>query len=113
LYYYQVDSLILSKEAPEGLSPGLSTTATFVTEEASGVPLVPVNVLQSQGGKTIVEVKSGEEVRKVAVETGLDDGTNVEIKKGLKAGDLIVLPPPPGTATPQNSPGGLGSIIKF
>jgi RND family efflux transporter MFP subunit len=113
LYYYQVDALILGKEAPEGISPGLSTTATFVTEEASGVPLVPVNVLQSQGGKTIVEVKSGEEVRKVAVETGLDDGTNVEIKKGLKVGDLVVLPPPPGTATPQNSPGGLGGIIKF
>ena len=28
LYYYQVDALILSKEAPEGISPGLSTTAT-------------------------------------------------------------------------------------
>lgn len=112
LYYYQVDSLILG-EAPEGLSPGLSTTATFVTEEASGVPLVPVNVLQSQNGKTIVEVKAGEEVRKVVVETGLDDGTNVEIKKGLKVGDLVVLPPPPGSVAPQNSPGGLGGIIKF
>jgi hypothetical protein len=43
----------------------------------------------------------------------LDDGTNVEIKKGLKVGDLVVLPPPPGSVTPQNSPGGLGGIIKF
>jgi hypothetical protein len=49
----------------------------------------------------------------VEVKTGLDDGTNVEIKKGLEVGDIVVIPPPPGTNAPQNSPGGLGGIIKF
>ena len=113
LYYYQVDALILGKEAPEGLTPGLSTTATFVTEEANEVPVIPVTALQSQGDKTVVEVKKGNTVQKVSVETGLDDGTSVEIKKGLKVGDQVVLPAPPGSATQQNAPGGLGGIIKF
>ena len=113
LYYYQVDALMQLEEIPTGLTPGLSTTGTFVTEEATGVPLIPVNALQSQGSKTVVEVKTAQGTRKVEVKTGLDDGTNVEIKKGLKVGDVVVIPPPPGTSTPQNSPAGLGGIIKF
>ena len=113
LYYYQVDAILVLEEAPDGFTPGLSTTATFVTEEAEGVPLIPLNALQSQGDKTVVEVKTPEGVRKVTVETGLDDGTNVEIKQGLKVGDVVVLPPPPGSSEPQNAPGGLGQIIKF
>lgn len=112
LYYYQVDALMQLEEIPTGLTPGLSTTATFVTEEATQVPLIPVNALQSQGDKTVVEVKTAQGTRKVEVQTGLDDGTNVEVKKGLKVGEVVVIPPPPGSA-PQNSPGGLGGIIKF
>jgi RND family efflux transporter MFP subunit len=113
LYYYQVDAALTLEEPPSGLTPGLSTTATFVTEEAENVPLIPINALQSQGSKTVVEVKTLEGTRKVIVETGLDDGTNIEIKKGLKVGDTVVLPPPPGSGEPQNAPGGLGQIVKF
>lgn len=113
LFYYQVDALLQFEEVPVGLAPGLSTNATFVTDEATQVPLVPLSALQSEGKQTVVEVKTAQGTRKVAVETGLDDGTNIEIKKGLEAGDVVVIPPPPGTGTPQNSPGGLGGIIKF
>lgn len=112
LYYYQVDALLQLEEIPTGLTPGLSTTGTFVTEEAIGVPVIPVNALQSDGDKTVVEVKTAQGTRKVEVKTGLDDGSNVEIKAGLKVGDTVVIPPPPGS-TPQNAPGGLGGIIRF
>lgn len=113
LFYYQVDALLQFDEIPIGLTPGLSTNATFITDEATQVPLVPLNALQSEGEQTVVEVKTVQGTRKVAVETGLDDGTNIEIRKGLKTGDVVVIPPPPGTGIPQNSPGGLGGIIKF
>lgn len=112
LYFYQVDALMQFEEVPTGLTPGLSTTATFVTDEVTNVPLLPVSALQSQGEQTVVEVQTVQGIKKVVVETGLDDGTKVEIKKGLKAGDVVVIPPPPGS-TPQNAPGGLGGIIKF
>jgi RND family efflux transporter MFP subunit len=112
LYFYQVDALMQFEEVPTGLTPGLSTTATFVTDEAIGVPLLPVGTLKSKGSKTVVEVRTAQGVREVEVQTGLDDGTSVEIRKGLKAGDVVVIPPPPGSAQPS-APGGLGGIIKF
>jgi RND family efflux transporter MFP subunit len=112
LYYYQVDALLQLEEVLAGLTPGLSTNATFVTDEATQVPLLPLTALLSEGEQTVVEVKRGNTTQKIAVETGLDDGTLIEIKNGVQAGDIVVLPEAPGSNN-QNSPGGLGGILKF
>lgn len=109
IYYYQVDSRLEAGEAK--LTPGLATTAEFITQHVKNVPLVPLTALQSVGEKTIVEVRSGTQVRQVEVSTGLDDGTNIAVK-GLEPGMVVLLPVPisgPGKA-PAN---GIGKAVGF
>ena len=108
VYYYQVDSLLEVGEAKP--TPGLSATADFITKQVKGVPILPLNALQTQGGKTVVELKAAQP-RMVEVQTGLDDGSNVAILAGLKPGDVVVLPTPPGSS--QSAPGGLGKAFGF
>jgi HlyD family secretion protein len=47
----------------------------------------------SQPGKkpVVVWVKEGDKIHRVRVTTGAIDGTNAEIKSGLKEGDLVIL----------------------
>jgi HlyD family secretion protein len=49
----------------------------------------------AEGGErkkpTIVWVKNGEDIHRVKIETGVSDGTNIEIKSGLKEGDEVIL----------------------
>ncbi len=109
IYYYQVDSRLDAGDAK--LTPGLATTAEFITQHVKNVPLVPLTALQSVGEKTIVEVRSGTQVRQVEVTTGLDDGTNIAVK-GLEPGTVVLLPVPisgPGKA-PAN---GIGKAVGF
>jgi multidrug efflux pump subunit AcrA (membrane-fusion protein) len=109
IYYYQVDSRLDAGEAK--LTPGLATTAEFITQHVKNVPLVPLTALQSVGEKTIVEVRSGTQVRQVEVSTGLDDGTNIAVE-GLEPGMVVLLPVPisgPGKA-PAN---GIGKAVGF
>ena len=109
IYYYQVDSRLEAGDAK--LTPGLATTAEFITQHVKNVPLVPLIALQSVGEKTIVEVRSGTQVRQVEVATGLDDGTNIAVE-GLEPGMIVLLPVPltgPGKA-PAN---GIGKAVGF
>ena len=109
IYYYQVDSRLDAGETK--LTPGLATTAEFITQQVKNAPLVPLTALQSVGEKTIVEVRSGTQVRQVEVSPGLDDGTNIAVE-GLEPGMVVLLPVPisgPGKA-PAN---GIGKAVGF
>lgn len=65
--------------------------------QAGGVSGQPGNQRQGysgggQGKKPIVVwVKSGEKIQRVRINTGAVDGTNAEIKSGLKEGDEVIL----------------------
>ena len=45
---------------------------------------------QEEDGKTVVWVKSGDDIRPVAIETGIDNGSDMEVLSGLEEGDLVV-----------------------
>ena len=112
LYYYQVDARLL--ESDPALTPSLTTSTTFITQQANHVPVIPLNALQTVKDKTVVELLSAGKTALTEVKTGLDDGTNVVILAGLKPGDLVVIPPPPGSGgDAPSAPGGLGGIVKF
>jgi HlyD family secretion protein len=88
------------KKNPAGRSPAAGAAgtppATDERQRTSGES-TQVNTGQYQTGQqpgkkpVVVWVKSGDLVHRTHVVTGAIDGTNAEIKSGLKAGDIVIL----------------------
>ncbi len=84
----------------KNLIPGMNVTGKIVIEEADNVLTVPSTALQRDN---LVYVQSegaiseeGSEVpngfKAVPVQIGINDGSSVEIKDGLKEGDIVYVP---------------------
>ena len=81
------------------LRAGYSANADIVIREKTDIVIVPERLVTFEDGgqKAFVEVPGDSpeaEPRKVEVKTGISDGLNVEIIKGLKAGDKVIERPP-------------------
>ena len=69
---------------------GYSANAEFVLDSVRRVLFVPESALDFDGDETYVRLKDSEgKYKRVKVETGLSDGVNIEIKSGLKEGDIV------------------------
>lgn len=72
---------------------GMSAAATIGLDTLEDVLTIPVAALNRENNKTVVYTavseETGEPSGAVEVETGVSDGTNVQILSGLKAGDSI------------------------
>ena len=70
---------------------GYSANAEIVLETASQVLSVPESALEfDDDDKTFVYRKNDAgEYERVEIQTGLSDGINIEIKEGLKQGDIV------------------------
>jgi len=72
---------------------GYSANAEIVLDEAENVLCVPESAIEFSGDSTFVYLVNNEGSQKTYerryVETGLSDGVNIEIKKGLKLGDRV------------------------
>ena len=110
IYYYQVDSRLNAGDTK--LTPGLATTAEFVTQQLKNVPIVPLSALQSVGDKTMVEVRVGAQVKMLEVHTDLDDGTNIAVTSGLEPGAVVLLPRSPNGPS-EVPPDGIGKAVGF
>lgn len=111
------------------LIPGLTANLTIYTAEAHNVTTVPAKALKftpkdipgtnlpQPAGKApsangnLVWVLRDNKLYPTAVTTGANNGVNIEIKSGLKAGDIIALDysealpePPDGGNTEESSP---------
>lgn len=77
-------------EAPDlRLKPGMNATCNFVTARHSDVLLVPRGaVKRASGTPTVTVIDNGKPVTRT-VQTGLTDGTNIEILSGLQEGETI------------------------
>lgn len=83
------------------LLPGMNVTGKIVIEEAMNVLTVPSSCLQ-RGNLLYVKSKDAKKkeesseipdgFKEVEVTTGINDGDNVEIKKGIKEGEEIYIP---------------------
>jgi len=88
---------------PPGVRPGFSASADIITgtrQKAVAIPIQALVVREKPGakaGKTVEEegvyVHKDGKVAFVAVTTGLAGDTNIEIVKGLKGGEQIVIGP--------------------
>lgn len=72
------------------LRPGYTATVQITVAEARGVPVVPVEAIWEEGGvRSVTRLVNGE-TEVVPVETGLSDGSWVEIRSGVAVGDVVV-----------------------
>lgn len=69
---------------------GYSANAEVVLDKAENVVFVQESAIEFVGDSTFVYIRTGEnEYERTAVETGLSDGVNIEIRSGLKEGDIV------------------------
>jgi len=91
------------------LLPGMTASVSIVVEKAENVPLIPAMVFQFKPSAALrnttdevpnPDVTQNEDVvyqfingrlHPIVVTKGISDMTNVEIKKGLKVGDQVIL----------------------
>lgn len=79
-------------EKTSGMKIGMSASATINIAEATDAVLIPVDALQEQGDSTYVYTKKDSDDNlsgKTEVETGLSNGSQVEITSGLSEGDMV------------------------
>jgi macrolide-specific efflux system membrane fusion protein len=88
---YQVD--LLPESVPEVFRSGMSANVNIVVREKDNVLMLPIPAVRSRDGRSVVSVRgtSPGTVRKIPVQTGLKDETNIEIVRGLSAGDTVVV----------------------
>ena len=68
----------------EFIRSGYSANADIVLAEVKNVLAIPEALLQFEEDKTFVEVETGDQkFEKTYIETGLSDGINIEVKKGI------------------------------
>ena len=79
-----------------GVKDGMSATANIVLEERSNVLLLPSGaVMKNAAGGDIVYVVGADGAPSARdVTTGLKSGGKVEIRSGVKAGDIVALQAP-------------------
>ena len=90
------------------LLPHMSAQVFFLARRARGVLVVPAAALKEADDGAVLEVvENGRRVPR-RVEVGINNRVTVEIKSGVKEGELVVVP----NATPTDS-GGSGSNFRF
>jgi membrane fusion protein, multidrug efflux system len=80
----------LAFDSPTTLRPGIQLGVEIDAEQRLNVPLVPPIAVLKDGNDSFVVVAAGGVAQRRSVVTGLMDTEHVEIRSGLKAGEMIV-----------------------
>ena len=86
----------------------MSANIKIIVQEKKGALLLPFTAVQNRNGKTFVRQKSDDTEkgrRYTRVETGLQDGSNIEILDGLTESSLVLIPDTT-FVIPKNKAGG-------
>lgn len=90
---YTADIIIAKTDS---MLVGMSASATITIEEKTGVLMLPVDAVQEMGDMIFVYTEQdsdGNLSGEVEVETGISNGTYVEITSGLSEGDTVYYTP--------------------
>lgn len=82
----------ITVDKTEDMMLGMSASATIHIEESENAVLIPVSALQEKGDSTFVYTGKDEDgnlTDTAEVETGLSNGSQVEIVSGLSEGDTV------------------------
>lgn len=108
----------------ERVKPGMTVNASIVTASKEGVIVVPASAVKTQGGRQYVEVVEGQfdeksvragvstdtATKRVMIETGISDDTNVEVTSGLVGGEAVVTKTVTIAAAQSSAPSILNSL---
>jgi len=84
-----VEVKIELEKADPRLKPGFTANADIIIGEAKNVLLLPIEaVSENERGNFVMVSKEGSPTQR-KVTPGISDGTDVEIKKGLKEGEMV------------------------
>ena len=72
------------------LSVGTPVQVDIDAEQHTNVVVVPARALVREGEQTAVFVVMGDKAQRRSVQVGLNDGADVEIVSGVKAGEMVV-----------------------
>lgn len=86
--------IIITKVTGKSLRAGYSASAYLSVRERKNVLILPERLVLFENGKKYAEFREKETIEKKEIETGLSDGLNVEILKGLGEGEEVVERPP-------------------
>lgn len=110
-------------DQPGEIKAGMSAQATILVEQKKNILVVPIESVIQQGDQYVVQkarVSAGTQnaqpdaTTEQKVTIGIHDDSQIEIKSGLKEGDLIVIPSSDmsglGTSSPDSSMSGAGGL---
>jgi len=101
---YKVD--ILPSRIPDVFRSGMSATTDIMVENKQEILIVPVSAVNDEGGRKTVKVKKEEgEPEEREIETGIDDGSYMEIVSGLDEGEIIAAKDIPARRSSNRSGG--------
>lgn len=83
--------LVALDTLPEAAAMGVQAELSVVTASQEDTLIIPRVGLRSYQGRSFVHLKDGETRREVDVEKGLETATQVEIRRGLRDGQTIIL----------------------
>jgi multidrug efflux pump subunit AcrA (membrane-fusion protein) len=78
----------------ESIRVGMSAETRVLKDQATGINTVSMKAIQfdSKNKPYVIVASEKGETAKQYVETGINDGTSVEIKSGLKVDDVVMIP---------------------
>ncbi len=92
----QFDVIVTLEQPDPALRLGMSVDGEFIVTERQNVLLVPAEAVRGKETKGVLLVEEEKLVPRV-VETGVSDGRQVEIVRGLTEGQVVYLGPAAGT----------------
>ena len=99
-YYFRTVPVVVQIEGQHPrLLPDMSAAADVLLEKDENKPLVPLEAIFFEQGKTFVYVRVPAGFEKRYVEVGVRSGAEGAILSGLQAGDVVALAEPPAPAT--------------
>lgn len=85
-----LDAEVQIDNASGELRPGMFGRGSIVVDVHPNAAVIPATALQITNGKRFVFVLSGDKVQRREIETGVDEGTWLEVTKGVAAGEEVV-----------------------
>lgn len=85
-----LDAEVQIDNASGELRPGMFGRGAIVVDVHPNATVIPATALQITNGKRFVFVLSGDRVQRREIVTGVDEGTWLEVTKGVSAGEELV-----------------------
>lgn len=82
--------VIISIDQKSSLKPGYEVNISIITQKHEDVIIIPREAVRTTDKGSIIMRIVGGKIKYHSIETGLSNSENIQIKSGLKEGDLIV-----------------------